>query len=430
MQTWLLPRSDLTPEQLRVVELPPDEHRVILGPAGSGKTQVLIHRAAHLAETYNIPSIGYRLFVFTNVIKEYIQSALEFLGLPEEVVCTFDHWCRIFYEDYVSECLPRRRGGGLDFEKIRHSVLDALKGDERIRNDFDFVLVDEGQDLPPLVYEVLLLLARHVTVFVDPQQKIFEDGASEAYILEKMKLGRRSVTLLGAYRNAPYVAYLASHFIEDEELRKEFLAQVCTEQKIRERPLCYMARSFQAEMDRLAEIVRQRQIMGERVGIIVPTNRLVHGLAKGLEARGVEVEKAIKKGVQAEVEDEFDTRVLVECDFGNDVPKIATFHMAKGLTFDSVLLPRLTDKAYGWIRGMARKRFLFVGIARATQWVYLSTVRGVEFREMGILREADKQGHLVVQDEEDVGVGEEELEEREESEEGPEEEPEDDFSVL
>ena len=45
MSGWLVPRSDLTPEQLRAIELPPTEHRVVIGGPGSGKTQMLLHRA-------------------------------------------------------------------------------------------------------------------------------------------------------------------------------------------------------------------------------------------------------------------------------------------------------------------------------------------------------------------------------------------------
>jgi len=410
MGTWLLPRSDLTPEQLRVVEMSPDQHRVVLGPPGSGKTQVLVHRAAHLTERYKVPSTRYRLFVFTNVVKEYIRSGVQFLGLPEETACTFDHWCRLFYEDYVSNILPRKsRRGIIDFERIRLSVLDTLESRKALQNSFDFVLVDEGQDLSPEVYDILRLAAKHITVFTDPQQKIFENGAPESFILQKLNLSRRNATLLGAYRNAPYVAYLASHFISDEELRKEYIAQTNTEQKVRERPLCYIAPSFEDETNRLAEIVKQRQIMNERVGIIVPTNRLLHGLAKGLEERGIELEKAIKKESFRGIE--------VACDFGNNVPKIATFHMAKGLTFDSVLMPRLIERSFPWVRGVARQRILFVGIARATQWVYLSTINNYEISEMEILRKAEAEGHLVIQERDDFRAREEEPED-------------DDFSVL
>jgi len=383
MNTWLLPRLDLTPEQLRVVEMSPHEHRVILGPPGSGKTQVLIHRAAHLAETYHIHPDKYKVFVFTNVVKEYIKSGLPLLGLPEETVSTFDHWCRLQYEDHVSRRLPRRQKR-IDFGKIRSSVLKLIRKKTELQKSLEFVLVDEGQDLRPEVYEILALVSRHITVFADPQQKIFEEGASESFILDALNLNGRNASLLGAYRNAPYVAYLASYFIKDSEVRRQYLAQVCTQQKIRERPLCFIAPSFEKEMDRLAEIVQQRQVMNERVGIIVPTNRQLHGFAKGLEERDVKVEKAVRDDNES-------------CDFGNSVPKIATYHMAKGLTFDSVLLPRLTESSFSWIDDATRQRILFVGIARATQWVYLSMIKDREFSEFDVLLAAERDGHLVLQ---------------------------------
>ena len=384
MSTWLLPRLDLTPEQLRVVEMTTSEHRVILGPPGSGKTQVLIHRADHLSSTYRVPPDQYRVFVFTNVVKDYIQSAIQFLGLPEEVVSTFDHWCRLLYEAHVSERLPRK-GAGINFGEIRSEVLKLLRRRSDLQKGLTFVLVDEGQDLPPQVYEILSLAAQHITVFVDPQQRIFENGASESFILDKLGSRMSNATLLGAYRNAPYVAQLASYFINDEQKRGEYLAQINTEQKIREKPLCFVASDFQKEMDRLAEIISQRQVMNERIGIIVPKNKELHGFANGLGRRGVTVEKAVPRG-----EDD-------GCDFGNGTPKIATYFSAKGLTFDSVLLPRLTESSFSWIGASTRLRLFFVGIARATQWVYLSSIEGREFSEIKVIQDAESNGHLVLQ---------------------------------
>jgi hypothetical protein len=40
---------------------------------------------------------------------------------------------------------------------------------------------------------------------------------------------------------------------------------------------------------------------------------------------------------------------------------------------------------------------MFVGIARATQWVYLSTVQGSQVAEMSILKQAEENQHLVIQ---------------------------------
>jgi len=398
MSTWLLPRADLTPQQDDIVRLSPNEHRIVLGGPGSGKTQVLVHRAAHLAETFQVPAARYRVFVFTNVIKEYIRSGLQFIGLPDEVVCTFDHWCYLKYQEHISRRLPRS-GKSIDFLAIREGVLSLLQRRMDLQKSLDVVLVDEGQDLTTDVYRTLALATHHLTVFLDPLQKIFENGAHHQAIVDTLGIRKSGWTLLGAYRNAPQVAYLASRFIRDQEARTRFLDQVCTKQKAMERPLCFIAGDYEEELDRLGEIIQQRQVMNERIGIIVNSNRLVHGLAAGLEQRHVHVEKAVKvmKGRASSI----------SCDFSNVLPKVATFHMAKGLTFDTVILPRLTDKAFSETFSNTneeiRKRLLFVGIARATQWVCLSSVRGQEFKDMDILREAEKAGHLVIQGAEDLG---------------------------
>lgn len=394
MNTWLLPLSDLTPEQLRVVEMSPDQNRVIFGAAGSGKTQILIHRADYLAKTYRVPPERYRVFVFTNVIKEYIKSGTNFLGLPEKTVSTFDHWCYLLYQSQISKTLPWIRGSNgrnrIDFEKIRFSILAMIEKRPDLQKSMDFALVDEGQDLSPESFEILNLIARHVTVFTDRMQQIFADGASEDHILKTLGIKKRNATLLGAYRNSPYVAQLASYFIADENLRSQYLAQINTHQQTRERPLCFIAKNFNDEMVRLAEIIRQRQLMNERVGIIVPTNKQLFGYSSRLKENGIEIEKAVppnKPGVPSDFE------------FGNMTPKIATYHSAKGLTFDSVLLPRLINGSFQWINeDHLRRRMIFVGIARATQWVYISTEAGREIADMKILRTAETNHHLTIQD--------------------------------
>ena len=392
MSIWLLPEGDLTPDQMRAVEMAPDRHRVILGVAGSGKTQVLVHRAAYLAKTYNIPPERFRVFVFTNVVKEYIRSGMQFLGFPDETVCTFDHWCRIFHEREISERLPRIETSKdeLDFKQIRLAVLRRLKSVRPPKKYLDFILVDEGQDLSTQAFEIMTLAANHVTVFADPMQQIFEDGAGENEILQMMGLRRENAILLGAYRNSPYVAELAAHFIDSDIRKKQYLSTVAVRQTVKERPLCYIASNHDDAMDHLAEMVRLRTLRNERVGIIVSQTKRVYGIAKAMEERGIDIEMAIphrKPGMP------------VTFDFNNDRVKIATYHSAKGLTFDSVLLPKITEEAFKTIsREALRKRMLFVGITRATQWVYLNTVRGKESDTFYLLREAAAAGHLTIQD--------------------------------
>lgn len=389
MTTWLLPPGDLTPDQMRAVEMKPDQNRVVFGVAGSGKTQVLIHRASYLARTYKVSPDKFRVLVFTNVIKEYIKTGIQFLNLPEETVSTFDHWCRIIYEREISRRLPWA-GKTINFKEIREKIRELLKTHSSLQKTLDFVLVDEGQDLNPQVFETLSMASRHVTVFADQMQQIFEDGAGEDQILIRMGIKKENATLLGAYRSSPYVAQLASYFISDDIKRKQYISQIGPQQMTRELPLCFIAESHDKEMDSMAEIIRQRQLMNERIGIIVPQNRQVFGFAAALSQRGIDVEKAVapnRPGMKAGY------------DFENDLPKIATYHSAKGLTFDSVLLPKITENAFFNVNdSRLRQRMIFVGIARATKWVYFSTTKEAELKEFSILKEAASAGHLTIQD--------------------------------
>jgi len=273
-------------------------------------------------------------------------------------------------------------------------VLNLLQARPDLNATLDFALVDEGQDLSATAFEILRRVARHVTVFADHQQQIFQGGASEAEILRTFNLPRRNATLLAAYRNSPDVAQIAAYFIRDEESRASYLSQTHNNQIMRERPLCFIASTYDEEMNRLAEIIKGRLMKNERVGIVVGQNRQVFGFAKAMEERGIQVAKAVKQkrgggGDDGVESDSFDPH--------NTLPQIATYHSAKGLTFDSVMLPRLCESAFPRVHDAARERLLFVGITRATQWVYLSTVQNNQMKEFATLKAAAESNHATLQ---------------------------------
>jgi len=390
MSTWLLPYQDLTIEQRRVVEAPPDQPRLVMGFPGSGKTQVLVHRADFLRKKLASPPERFRVMIFTNVLRDYIRSGLDLLGLPLSSVCTFDSWCNEFYRAHIGRRMPSSfENGGQGFEQTHAEVLRYLRANKSSWGHLDFVLVDEAQDLRPECFEILRLAAKHVTAFADPQQQIYEEGASLDRIRENLGVARAQTALLEAYRNAPDVTALAAFFIGDDERRAQYLSQSRFRLCERERPLYYIAPSADAEYDRLAEAVKRRQVMNQRVGILVARNQLVQGVATALARRGVPVECAVPLTKRA--------RGGSGATFGNGVPKVATFHSAKGLTFDTVCMPRLNEESFVRFRGAQRRRILFVGIARAIQWVYLSSVEGEPFEEMNLFQAAASTGKLVIQ---------------------------------
>jgi hypothetical protein len=157
---------------------------------------------------------------------------------------------------------------------------------------------------------------------------------------------------------------------------------------VREQPLCYIAPSFEEEMDLMAATIQMRQSMSRSVGIVVVSDKMLHELPKQLSRRGVKVEKVVERDAHNVLHEPYD--------FGNTVPKIVTYSAAKGMIFDSVFLPGLTEDSFYHLKHRERQRILFMGIARARQWVYLSAVKGKEFKEINILRAAAADGRLLI----------------------------------
>ena len=60
-------------------------------------------------------------------------------------------------------------------------------------------------------------------------------------------------------------------------------------------------------------------------------------------------------------------------------------------------MPRLNEESFVRFRGAQRLRILFVGIARAIPWVYLSSVKDEPFEEMSLFQAAASTGKLVIQ---------------------------------
>ena len=377
MSTWLIPRAELTPEQLRAVELSPGEHRVILGGPGSGKTQILLHRAHFLANHFRSGPERFRVMVYTNVLKHYIESAFPLLDLPPENVLTFDDWCLHWHKANIRGRTPwDTEKKQPDFAAIRRAVTERLSGTREPL--FDFVLVDEGQDMEPEVFKLLRVIARHVTVCLDHKQQLYDNRSNEAMILSALGLRKRNINLLEGFRCSPYLVRLAAELIDDETERESFINQARVAPQQKETPLLYYAPG-EDEMRRLEQVIRERQLVGDRIAVLFPTQRKLFGIAKALRERGVELE------------------TQKELDFGTSKPKFITYYSAKGLTFDSVLMPRLVLD-YSWKMMEARLlKLLFVGITRATRWAYLSATESEQLSALRRLLPLAERGDLTIQ---------------------------------
>ena len=386
--TWLAPASALSPAQRRVLDQGLTRHLVVEGPAGSGKTALLLHRAAILRDCRKIDPEGMRIFTYTNVLKGYLGSSLDLLGLPRSILTTFDAWCRDLHRRHISPHLPRDCGR-TDFQRLRDRVERHLAEAGTARALLDAALVDEGQDLPPQAFRIFARAAKHVLVTMDPSQRIFPGGSTSAQVRAALGLRPADPELrvdLG-YRCGREMAAFAAGFLDDPGERSRFLAQAREARMAGQKPLACFGADQDVVDARMLELVRQRLSLGERIGLLLSRTRQVHQYADLLHQAGIPTELGLPRLDPGEA----------EADFGNNVPKLCTFHSAKGISFDSVFLPMLDDESFPRDAGPARRRLLFVGITRAAKWVFLGRAMDRVFDEDPWLEEGGRMGTLIVQ---------------------------------
>ncbi|MDP3498171.1 MAG: AAA family ATPase [Candidatus Nitrotoga sp.] len=353
---WLIPYASLTPAQQDAVQMDTRSHKAIVGGPGAGKTLVLLHRLNLLFHRAGKNSDAVRLFVYTNTLKEFIRTGNDVLPVPDECILTFDKWCSDTYKTHVDERLPRQDRMP-DFEAIRAGVFQAIESGKLPTPIFDYVLIDEAQDMDVGAIEMLKRIARHITVCMDGKQQLYDGRMSEPEALTRLGLSHHNTALLAAFRCNPMVTELAAQFIPDESRRQEFMRQASNVEMDRSRPLFYVADNFTDEMAHMVEMVRLRLSYGDSIAVLFPQQRQVHGFAKGFTEAGIDVE------VQ---------KLGASIDFSNSLPKLMTYHQAKGLTFDSVFLPRLNQSSFQGKMSERIGHLCFVGVSRAVKWVYMS----------------------------------------------------------
>lgn len=352
MPNWLAHRKSLTKKQVDLINLPIDKNIIITGAPGSGKTLVLVYRLKRILEECKVSSDKVILFVYTKSLRDYIKTSLELLNIPDKCVNNFDSWCYQYHKNNISEEIPKIEKYP-DYAGIRNNILENLIN-RGIQNIYDCILVDEGQDLDETCYKIFKIISRNVTVCMDDKQQIYEYQIDKPTIERILNIkSYESQNITDAWRCTPYIAKLASVYINNDEEKKYFLRQNLRPPEGRQVPYIAISTDYHKLNKKMAELIKERILKNETIAVLVPKNKIIGGVAKSLREENIEVES------------------YKEIDFTTGKPKIMTYHGAKGLTFDSVCMPSLLKTNFGKFSSGISKRMLFVGITRAIKWIYM-----------------------------------------------------------
>lgn len=203
--TWWVRPEELDEDQKRVVSLPLGRNYLVTGPPGSGKSNLLLLRAAQL-HRHGLQNLA--VLAFGRVLREFMMSgAQENYVFARERVQTYVSWARQMLQIHGKEF--QEHG---DFPEVRDELLDKLKSiveSSKIENILDCILIDEVQDYSIEEIKVMSSFSNQIFAVGDSLQRIYETNSDDDSIDHLRKSCHEVVELKYHYRNGVQICRTA-----------------------------------------------------------------------------------------------------------------------------------------------------------------------------------------------------------------------------
>jgi superfamily I DNA/RNA helicase len=346
-------------------------HRLIHGPAGSGKTMILIFRALQLQQAAR-PDKPILVLCYNRALRDRIEAMLRLRGVgPAVQVRTFHSWALELVRTY--QLAPVKASlTSEDFDAIAALACDGIASARVPPGQYTALLIDEAHDLAD---DWLAAAVR----MVDPATKsllVLYDDAQSIYQKSRRKLsfaklgvearGRTEILKIN-YRNTREVLSLALEcarpiLLEKQSADGDDVPLVLPDSAGRTGPLPVLRRFAKPphEYRFVAERIAELRAAGRSLNDIVIAARVAYPLR-------VLQEVLQKHGIRA-----VHLKEAGRAPAGDEFVRLTTLHSSKGLEFPVVFLIGLNLLDAREAALADELRLLYVGMTRATQELYLS----------------------------------------------------------
>ena len=312
---WDVTEDSMDEDQLDLIEYTDDKSMLVAGCAGSGKSVIAMHKAEQLHKKGQ----DVILIAYTRSLSRFMKN-----GKADSSFRFFHH----------------------------HLWKYKLKMPKA-----DYIIVDEIQDFTrEEIQEFIDATRKHFLFFGDTAQSIYKQYGKQTMTIAQIAAmtGLNTLQLFTNYRLPRPVAKITQDYVGvDVPEYKEKVYQ----NKGTELPHFIHFDNEQKQIEALLRLVKDN--VGRNIGILLPNNPDVIRISQEFKDNDVECEFKYNKG-----ENDFD--YVDNLDFNTLLPKILTYHSAKGLQFDMVILPM-----YNGANDDESRKALYVAMTRTMRILYV-----------------------------------------------------------
>ena len=215
MSLWWARKEQLDNDQMALIEgLSLSQNHLVLGPPGSGKTNVLLRRA-QFVRSQELPNV--LVLIFTRSLAEFVKTGcFDAQGreiFPQTLVNTIEFWIRSIYRQHDRD-LPDELGSLPQWKAtLAREGMDLVR--QNLMPIYDTIFVDEAQDLVPEEVQFLRAWGRFLFFVGDDRQRIYGNlSGLEAIRRDVAGLGERNLQF--HYRLAPEICRVADRLLRTQ----------------------------------------------------------------------------------------------------------------------------------------------------------------------------------------------------------------------
>ena len=324
-ETWWVDPSQLDQQQTEILTATADVTLLIIGPPGSGKTNILMLRANY------VRPIGPRqLFLtFTRSLAEHLRSGPN-VGRADQIqreeISTFMGWARGMIKIHGGE-IPDETG---DFDIDRKSIVAVLQEivlDQKLSQMYDVVFIDEVQDFWESELQIIRSLSDRQNFAGDSRQRIWRhrEGLKTA-----AAMADETVELVRHYRIGENICSYADQILPPKTDQAPLIEGCNYPERLRPSSVEILScPSIDEAIDVCIGKLKEqlRYITDEPIGIIGPYNDALDDFMKKVQSDPDLSEITVRQKIKDYHEYDQNSRV-----------RVMTVHSAKGSEFRAVHL--------------------------------------------------------------------------------------------